>query len=264
MIEISEAPVVIRVEHVYKRYYLSEYRPSLRHDLSGVFGRLRRARARADVNYAPADRTFYALKDIHFSVRRGESVGIIGRNGSGKTTLLRLLSGITRPTEGRIEIDGRFAALIALSAGFNYEMTGRRNIYLNAAIQGVPPQETRHLEDAIIDFAELGAFIDQPVKVYSSGMVARLGFSIAVHILPDIVLLDEVLAVGDEAFARKCNERIMRLRDEGRTLVMVTHSAEAVEKLCSRAIWIHKGEMQIDGAPSDVLAAYQRGIASNG
>lgn len=260
----SEAPVVIRVEHVYKRYYLSDYRPSLRHDLSSVLARLRRARARADVNYAPADRTFYALKDIHFNVRKGESVGIIGRNGSGKTTLLRLLSGITRPTEGRIEIDGRFAALIALSAGFNYEMTGRRNIYLNAAIQGVPPQETRHLEQAIIDFAELGEFIDQPVKVYSSGMIARLGFSIAVHILPDIVLLDEVLAVGDEAFARKCNERIMRLRDEGRTLVMVTHSAEAVEKLCSRAIWIHKGEMQIDGAPADVLAAYQQGIASNG
>jgi ABC-type polysaccharide/polyol phosphate transport system ATPase subunit len=252
----ADAPVVIRVEHVYKRYYLSEYRPSLRHDLGGIIARLRRARARVDSGYAPIDRTFYALKDIHFNVRKGESVGIIGRNGSGKTTLLRLLSGITRPTEGKIEIDGRFAALIALSAGFNYEMTGRRNIYLNAAIQGVPPHETRHLEQAIIDFAELGAFIDQPVKVYSSGMIARLGFSIAVHILPDIVLLDEVLAVGDEAFAKKCSERIMRLRDEGRTLVMVTHSAEAVEKLCSRAIWLHQGVIQIDGAPDVVLKAY--------
>lgn len=248
-------PVVIRVENVSKRYTLNNYRPSLRHDLQNVLKRIVR-RAAVEIGRAEPEMSFYALKDISFSVRKGEAVGIIGRNGSGKTTLLRLLSGITRPTSGKIEIDGRFAALIALSAGFNAEMTGRRNIYLNAAIQGVPPPDVRPIEQDIIDFAEIGAFIDQPVKLYSSGMIARLGFSIAIHILPDIVFLDEVLAVGDEGFANKCHQRIMQLHDEGRTLVMVTHDPDAVRKLCTRVIWINKGVQMMDGDPADVLRAY--------
>jgi ABC-type polysaccharide/polyol phosphate transport system ATPase subunit len=252
-------PVVIRVDDVSKRYTLNNYRPSLRHDLQQFLARIvRRTRAevRPSASESTLDTAFYALKNISFSVRKGESVGVIGRNGSGKTTLLRLLSGITRPTTGRLTIDGRFAALIALSAGFNAEMTGRRNIYLNAAIQGVPPPEVAPIEDAIIDFAEIGAFIDQPVKLYSSGMIARLGFSIAIHILPDIVFLDEVLAVGDEGFAAKCHARIMGLHEAGRTLVMVTHDPDAVRKLCTRAIWINKGVLMQDGAPEGVLKAY--------
>ncbi|MDZ4763158.1 MAG: ABC transporter ATP-binding protein [Chloroflexota bacterium] len=251
----ESTPVVIRVENVSKRYTLNDYRPSLRHDLKHIFARALR-RVKIDPAQPAMETRFYALKDVSFSVRKGEAVGVIGRNGSGKTTLLRLLSGITRPTTGRVSIDGRFAALIALSAGFNAEMTGRKNIYLNAAIQGVPPPEVKPIEDAIIDFAEIGAFIDQPVKLYSSGMIARLGFSIAIHILPDIVFLDEVLAVGDEGFAAKCHQRIMGLHDEGRTLVMVTHDPDAVRKLCTRAIWINKGVLMQDGEPDGVLKAY--------
>lgn len=249
--EIDTRSVVIRVDHVYKRYTANEYRPSLRHEFTNSVRRLLRAPAPKQ-----AATPFYALQDIHFSVRQGEAVGIVGRNGSGKTTLLRLLSGITRPSTGSIEINGRFAALIALSAGFNLEMSGRKNIYLNAAIQGMQPRDVQPIEQAIIDFAELGEFIDMPVKRYSSGMAARLGFSIAIHILPDIVFLDEVLAVGDEAFALKCNERIMGLREQGRTIVMVSHSAPAVRRLCTRAIWIDKGIQRIDGHPDEVLNAY--------
>lgn len=249
--EIDTRPVVIRVEHVYKRYTANEYRPSLRHELVNSVKRLFRVAApKQQAN------PFYALQDINFTVHQGEALGIVGRNGSGKTTLLRLMSGITKPSSGQIEINGRFAALIALSAGFNMEMSGRKNIYMNAAIQGLLPSEVRPLEAAIIDFAELGQFIDMPVKRYSSGMIARLGFSIAIHILPDIVFLDEVLAVGDEAFALKCNERIMRLRDEGRTIVLVSHSAPAVRKLCTRVIWIDKGVQRMDGPPDKVMAAY--------
>jgi ABC-type polysaccharide/polyol phosphate transport system ATPase subunit len=242
------ADIVIRVDGVTKRYALAHYRPSLRHDLRRLL--------RRDPTPTPADTPFYALRDVSFGVRRGESVGIVGRNGSGKTTLLRILSGITRATSGSVSISGRFAALIALSAGFNAEMTGRRNIYLNGAIQGVPPRAMAALEPAIIDFAGLGAFIDQPVKLYSSGMIARLGFSVAVHILPDIVFLDEVLAVGDEGFAAQCHARIAQLRDEGRTILLVTHDADAVRRLCSRVLWLDAGSLRMDGAPAEVLPAY--------
>jgi ABC-type polysaccharide/polyol phosphate transport system ATPase subunit len=254
--EVDTRPVVIRVDHVYKRYAANEYRPSLRHELVNSVKRVFRIAAPKQVSTP-----FYALQDIDFTIRQGEAVGIVGRNGSGKTTLLRLMSGITKPSSGEIEINGRFAALIALSAGFNMEMSGRKNIYLNAAIQGLQPQDVRPLEDAIIDFAELGSFIDLPVKRYSSGMVARLGFSVAIHILPDIVFLDEVLAVGDEAFAAKCSERITGLREQGRTIVMVSHSASAVRKLCTRAIWIDKGIQKIDGNPDEVLQAYAASFA---
>lgn len=256
--EVDTRPVVIRVDHVYKRYTANEYRPSLRHEFVNSFKRLFRV-----AKPKQASEPFYALQDIDFTVRQGEAVGIVGRNGSGKTTLLRLMSGITKPTSGDIEINGRFAALIALSAGFNMEMSGRKNIYLNAAFQGLMPPDVRPLEEAIIEFAELGPFIDLPVKRYSSGMVARLGFSIAIHILPDIVFLDEVLAVGDEAFALKCGERIMGLRDQGRTIVMVSHSAVSVRRLCTRAIWIDKGVQKMDGNPDDVLKAYAASFPAN-
>jgi len=220
---------VIRVSHVYKQYRQGTYNLSLRHEagiaLKRILGRYVRKEAAAP---------FFALHDITFSVQAGEAIGIIGRNGAGKTTLLRLLAGITKPTSGSVEVHGRFATLIGLNAGFNNDMSGRKNIYLNAAIFGMPPSETVAIEQQIIDFADIGTFIDMPVKVYSSGMQARLGFSIAIHILPEIIFLDEVLAVGDEAFVRKCTERILRFKAEGRTLVVVSHSLSWVRTLCQR------------------------------
>jgi ABC-type polysaccharide/polyol phosphate transport system ATPase subunit len=203
---------------------------------------------------------FYALRDISFAVRKGDSIGIIGRNGAGKTTLLRLLSGITSPTRGSIEVKGRFATLIGVSAGFNFDMPGRKNIYLNAAFFGWDPEQVQEIEQKIIEFADIGEFIDAPVKVYSSGMIARLGFSIAIHLLPDIIFLDEVLSVGDAKFAAKCDERIRGLRDENRTIVLVSHSATSVEEMCTRAIWLNKGQLMLDGGTGEVLNAYAESL----
>lgn len=203
---------------------------------------------------------FYALRDVSFSVQKGESLGIIGRNGAGKTTLLRLLSGITQPTLGEVTVYGKFATLIGISAGFNFELTGRKNIYLNSAFFGWRPEQVRDIEAQIIEFAEIGEFIDAPVKLYSSGMVARLGFSIAIHLLPDIIFLDEVLAVGDAKFAEKCWERITDLRKGDRTIVMINHSEAAIRKLCTRAIWLDHGEVMIDSSTDEALAAYTAGL----
>lgn len=243
----------IAVQHVYKRYIRNEYRPSLRHEIGTAIQRL----FGTAKPHEPTD-PFYALKDINFTVRQGESLALIGRNGSGKTTLLRVLSGITRPTRGKVEVKGRFASLIALGAGFNPEMTGRENIYLNAAMQGVPPKEVASAVNDIIDFADIGPFIEMPVKRYSSGMYARLGFSIAIHIVPDIIFVDEILAVGDAAFQEKCNRRILEYRREGRTFVIVTHNPQIVRELCDRAIWLHHGEMVAVGTPDDVLKEYEQ------
>lgn len=248
--EASNGRPVIVVEDVSKRYYRREYRPSLRHEALSMLRRLMR---RTSALHAEP---FFALHGVSFAVQRGESIGIVGRNGSGKTTLLRLLSGIARPTQGRVEVRGRFAALIGLSAGFLPELSGRKNIYLNAAIQGVPPGQVDGLIEAIIDFAEIRPFIDTPVKHYSSGMAARLGFSIAVHILPELVFIDEVLAVGDAAFQEKCAERMLRLKAEGRTLLFVSHAAAAIQALCERTLWLHNGRLMLDGPTDAVLAAY--------
>lgn len=254
-IESETAPpaeeVVIRVDHVYKEYRQHMRQLSLRHETGAALQRvLRRYVTKA------AKEPFYALRDVSFTVQKGESLGVVGRNGAGKTTLLRLLSNITRPTSGNIEVTGRFATLIGVSAGFNFDMPGRKNIYLNAAFFGWDPEQVREIEPKIIDFADIGGFIDAPVKVYSSGMIARLGFSIAIHLLPDIIFLDEVLSVGDAQFAAKCQERIRGLRDEKRTIVLVSHSATSVTEMCTRAIWLDHGELKMDGATKDVLAAY--------
>ncbi len=249
---------VISVSHVYKQYRRYAGGLSLRHEAGRVFQSFFQRYGRKQ-----QEEPFYALRDISFTVRRGEALGIVGRNGAGKTTLLRLLSNITRPTMGSIEVKGRFATLIGLSAGFNPEMTGRQNIYLNAAFFGWKPGDVRAIEKDIIEFAALdGDFIDAPTKVYSSGMVTRLGFSIAIHVLPEIVFLDEVLATGDAGFAAKCEQRIRQLRDEGRTIVMVTHSPKSVEEMCTRAIWLRKGELMLDGTAAEVLRAYNKSLVS--
>jgi ABC-type polysaccharide/polyol phosphate transport system ATPase subunit len=199
---------------------------------------------------------FWALRDVSFTVEKGEAVAIIGRNGSGKSTLFRVLCGITRPTRGSSAVHGRFSAMIALGAGFNRDRTGRENIFLNAAIHGLEPRQVAPLVDQIIDFAEIGDAIDDPVKRYSSGMGARLGFSVAVHIAPEILFIDEALSVGDAGFREKCLERVLAMKAEGRTIMFVSHSAEMVRLLCERAIWLHQGRMRRDGPADAVLNAY--------
>jgi ABC-type polysaccharide/polyol phosphate transport system ATPase subunit len=209
-------------------------------------------RFRRDLNAQP----FYALNDISFTVRHGETVGIIGRNGSGKTTLLRVLSGIIRPTNGRVSVRGQFACLIGLGAGFLPELSGRKNIYLNAAIFGSPPEQVDTIIDEIIAFSSLESFVDSPVKHYSSGMIARLAFSIAIHIVPDMIFLDEVFAVGDAAFQQKCMDKLQTFKSEGRTLLFVSHSAEALTMMCERTIWLHEGRLRMDAQTDEVLKQY--------
>jgi ABC-2 type transport system ATP-binding protein len=192
---------------------------------------------------------FYALRDISAEIERGTTVGLIGPNGSGKSTLLKVLAGILHPTAGQVSTRGRIASLLELGAGFNGELTGRENVYLNASLLGLTRRETDRLFDAIVEFSELEEFIDNPVKHYSSGMYVRLGFSVAVHVDPDILLVDEVLAVGDEHFARKCLAKIAEFQREKRTILFVTHGLGQVEQICDRAIVLDHGRMAFDGDP---------------
>ncbi|MGC9083189.1 MAG: ABC transporter ATP-binding protein [Anaerolineae bacterium] len=199
---------------------------------------------------------FWALRDVSFTVDHGETVGIIGPNGAGKSTVLKLISRIIEPTSGRIEVRGRIGALLELGAGFHPDLTGRENIYLNGSILGLSRAEIRRRLDDIIAFAELERFIDVPVKHYSSGMYVRLGFSVAVHTDPEILLVDEVLAVGDAAFQRKCLERIDELRRQGVTVLFVSHSADVVRSLCNRALWLHEGHLLANDTAEAVVRRY--------
>lgn len=203
---------------------------------------------------------FWALKDVSFEVQPGQMVGIIGDNGSGKSTVLKLITGISKPSKGEVEVKGRISALLELGAGFHPDFTGRENVFLNASILGLKRQEVEERFDAIVEFAELREFIDQPVKTYSSGMYMRLAFAIAVNVDPDILVIDEVLAVGDAPFQRKCFEQIKRFRREGKTILLVTHDAGAIRDLCDRAIWLQKGKMLADGPPQEVLERYGKRI----
>jgi lipopolysaccharide transport system ATP-binding protein len=203
----------------------------------------------------------WALKGACFEVKKGEVVGIIGPNGSGKSTLLKLLSQITDPSEGEILIDGRVTALIELGAAFHPELTGRENIYLNGAILGLTKKEVDARFKQIVDFAEVWDFIDTPVKRYASGMTVRLGFAVAVSVDPEILLVDEGLAVGDAAFRTRCFERIDAFIRAGKTLIIVTHSLEEISRLASRGILIDRGVIKADGLPDDVIAHYTRLIA---
>jgi lipopolysaccharide transport system ATP-binding protein len=199
---------------------------------------------------------FWALRDVSFTVAHGETVGIIGPNGAGKSTVLKLIARIIEPTSGGIEVNGRVGALLELGAGFHPDLSGRENIYLNGSILGLSRAEIDQKLDAIIAFAELERFIDMPVRHYSSGMYVRLGFSVAVHTDPEILLVDEVLAVGDAAFQRKCLGKITKLQREGVTVMFISHSADTVRALCSRTIWLDEGEMVADGSTESVVARY--------
>jgi ABC-2 type transport system ATP-binding protein len=192
---------------------------------------------------------FEALRDVNLEIAAGQTVGLIGHNGSGKSTLLKILTGILRPTTGEVEVNGRVSSLLELGAGFNGELSGRDNIYLNASLLGLSRKETDGLFDSIVEFSELEEFIDNPVKHYSSGMYVRLGFAVAVHVDPDILLVDEVLAVGDEAFARKCLDKIAEFQREGRTILFVTHSLSLVDEICDRGVVLDRGRVVFDGDP---------------
>ncbi len=200
--------------------------------------------------------TFWALKDINFSVQAGEVVGVIGRNGAGKSTLLKVLSRITSPTKGHIEYQGRLASLLEVGTGFHPELTGRENIYLNGAILGMSRNEINAQLDDIIEFAEIEKFLDTPVKRYSSGMYVRLAFSVAAHLSPDILVVDEVLAVGDQAFQQKCLGKLKDTAGDGRTVFFVSHNMTAVRNLCSRIIYLKDGQIEYDGDPDTAIAMY--------
>jgi ABC-type polysaccharide/polyol phosphate transport system, ATPase component len=201
---------------------------------------------------------FWALRNVNFVVERGEALGIIGHNGAGKSTILKLLSSITAPTSGEIVIDGRLAALIEIGSGFHPELTGRENVFLNGVLLGMRRREIAAKLDSIVEFAGVEQFIDTPVKYYSSGMYLRLGFSIAAHLDPEILLLDEVLAVGDAAFQAKCLDRVTELKRAGTTIVFISHNLHAVSRLCERTLLLSRGEVLKDGPTNDVIAEYER------
>jgi len=201
---------------------------------------------------------FWALQEISYEIKTGTSIGLIGPNGSGKTTLLKMIAGILRPTTGVITSRGRIAALLELGAGFHQELTGRENVYLNASILGLTKKETDAVFDSIVDFAELHDFIDTKVKFYSSGMYMRLGFAVAVHVDPDILLVDEVLAVGDEGFQRRCLDRIQSFQQEGRTIVLVTHVVDQVRDICTEGVMLLNGVVHQTGTPETVVREYRR------
>jgi ABC-2 type transport system ATP-binding protein len=202
---------------------------------------------------------FWALKDVSFEVAHGATLGIIGSNGSGKTTMLKCLTGIYTPEKGAIKVDGKLAALLELGAGFHPELTGAENIFLNGSILGMSKRDVQNKFASIVEFAGLEKFIDTPVKNFSSGMVVRLGFSIASHVEPEILLIDEILSVGDQDFQRKSSEKIEEFRREGRTIVVVSHSLGLVQQLCKEVIWLDKGQIRQSGPAAEVIAAYTGG-----
>ena len=238
MSSLANAPA-IEVRDVSKRFRIYREKPT------SLKQRLLTSRSRAE--------DFWALRDVALEVGEGSTFGLIGHNGSGKTTLLKCVAGILRPTSGAILQRGRLAALLELGAGFHPELTGRENVYLNASFLGLSRKQTDAAFDDIVAFAELEQFIDTEVKFYSSGMLVRLGFAVAVHVEPDVLLIDEVLAVGDEAFQAKCLNRVREFQREGRTIVLVTHALDTVTEICDRAAMLHHGELHAIGMPAEVV-----------
>jgi ABC-type polysaccharide/polyol phosphate transport system ATPase subunit len=204
---------------------------------------------------------FHALREISFILHHGESVAVIGHNGAGKSTLLNLATSLCRPDQGRVEVNGRIAALLDLGAGFHPDLTGAENVRTNAALMGLSRREVRQKFDEMVAFAEIGDFIDEPLRTYSTGMVMRLAFSVAVTVDPDILIIDEVLGVGDVAFFAKCQERIMQFRRAGKTILCVSHSSSTLKDLCTRAIWLDHGRMLDDGPLEQVIEAYNSAMS---
>lgn len=242
----------IALENVSKSYHLWGRRSQ--------FATLKSALLKRDLKSSP-EASVAALRDLSFAVDRGEAFGIIGRNGSGKSTILKLISGILKPTSGKIAVNGRIAALIELGAGFHPEITGRENIYINGIMLGLTRRDIEQRFDKIVEFSGIGEFLDQPVKTYSSGMYVRLGFAVAVHVDPDILIIDEVLSVGDEEFSARCVAKIQEMKYRGVTLVFVTHQLDQVRTLCDRALWLDHGRLEAIGDPMRVVDAYLQEVS---
>ncbi|MBC7232566.1 MAG: ATP-binding cassette domain-containing protein [Chloroflexi bacterium] len=258
--------IAIRVEGLSKRYRIGEREPYkalrdvLSHAASAPFRRLVNPKPTAR---NPESEYIWALKDVSFEVKRGEVVGIIGRNGAGKSTLLKILSRITAPTEGYVEIHGRVGSLLEVGTGFHPELTGRENIYLNGAILGMKRAEIERKFDEIVAFAEVEQFLDTPVKRYSSGMLVRLAFAVAAHLEPEILLVDEVLAVGDTSFQKKCLQKMNEAGAEGKTVLIVSHNLQLITGLCGGMLWIDRGQIRDAGEPHHVVTRYQRELRGN-
>jgi lipopolysaccharide transport system ATP-binding protein len=246
------ADTILDIQNLSKRFRRGEFHNTLRDLVPALTGKVFCRTERKDLK----EREFWALKDVSFSVERGEAFGIIGGNGAGKSTILKLLTGIMKPTYGSIRVAGRISAVIEVSAGFHQDLTGRENIYLNGAILGMTRDEIRRRFDAIVDFSGLEEFIDTPVKRYSSGMFARLGFSVAAHVDPDLLLVDEVLSVGDYLFQRKCLDRMHAVIRGGATVVFVSHNLREVTNLCNRSLFLERGTVQTIGPTAEVIKAY--------
>ncbi|MEQ1590630.1 MAG: ABC transporter ATP-binding protein [Gallionella sp.] len=247
--------IAIRVQNLSKCFQIySTPRDRLK---QFIFPRMQRVAGQKPKQYF---REFWALKDISFEIKRGETVGIIGRNGSGKSTLLQLICGTLSPTAGYVQTNGRIAALLELGSGFNPEFTGRENVYMNAAVLGLSKEEVDERFDDIAAFADIGEFIEQPVKTYSSGMVVRLAFAVAINVQPEILIIDEALAVGDAAFQRKCMRRIEELSQSGVTLLFVSHDTETIKKICSAAIYLSRGVVRDYGSAKEVCIEYERDL----
>lgn len=251
----------IRAVNLAKRYYISPSQayienPTLRDAIAGlpnVISAVVRRPSRTNRRGEP----FWALKDVTFDIDKGQIIGIIGRNGAGKTTLLKILSRVIRPTSGYAEISGRVGSLLEVGIGFHPDLSGRENVYLNAAIMGIPRSAVRAKFEDIVAFSEIGDFIDTPVKRYSSGMYVRLAFSVAIHMEPDILIVDEVLSVGDAGFQRKSMQRIREMMSDGRTILFVSHSLSSVRALADRVIWLERGGLMDLGDPDAICRLYE-------
>lgn len=240
---------VVRLEGVGKRYVKYDDTPTLLGRAVALRNRTRRS-------------PFWALRGVDLTVEPGETFGVIGRNGSGKSTMLRMLAGVTAPTEGRVAVQGRVAPLISVGVGFHPELTGRENVYVNGTVLGLSTDQIEELFDSIVDFAELHEFIDTPVKFYSSGMFVRLGFGVAVAAQPDLLLIDEVLAVGDLRFQAKCYERMLEMKAQGATIVLVTHNLQATRNMCDRTLVLHDGQPRFLGQTPDAISVYHELLAT--
>jgi len=235
--------MVIEFSNVSKSFHRHAGKMLLRNHLLQMLRRVREER-------------FFALKHVSFTLQRGESLAVIGRNGAGKSTLLGLVAGLAKPDEGRVTVNGHVAALLELGCGFHPDLTGHENVRMNASLLGLSRKETDAAFDSIVDFSGIGDFIHQPLRTYSTGMIMRLAFSVAVNTNPEVLLIDEMLAVGDTAFQAKCIEKIHEFRNSGKTLLCVSHAAGMIQKLCDRAIWLDHGELIMSGSVAEVTAAY--------
>jgi ABC-type polysaccharide/polyol phosphate transport system ATPase subunit len=247
---MSTNSIPIRLENITQRFRVIQERPDTLRELFSKF-------FRHEVHYHDFD----AVKDVSLEVPHGQMLGLIGRNGSGKSTLLKIIAGVYQPTAGKVQISGSLAPLIELGTGFHHDLTGRENILLNGLLMGYSKRDMQEREERIIEFAGIGDFIDAPVKQYSSGMYMRLAFSVATEIAPDILLIDEILAVGDAPFQQKCIERMESFRQAGKTIIFVSHAMGQVARLCDRAILIEQGAIMADGQPDEVIAAYESSLA---